>query len=606
MIQKDLTQTLSRAFLDFSAYNIQRRAIPDSRDGLKWGARQLIYSQAREKLTHDKPMKKAQKTVAAAMSFCYTHGDAGAYSTLIRMAKPFVYTVPLQEVQGNYGTQMNVKDHSSMRYVEMRGSYAASQLLQDIGKETITEWEDTYDLEGKFPKVLPAKGFYPIVNGCIAIGSGMSSSIPPLNLVEMNKAIIALINDPNAPDDDIVCYPDFPTGGVILNKDFLKETMLNGHGKACIIQSVIEYNAKENSFIVKELPYATYTNTISAELTKLLNDKAYEDCGIKGFTDYSGERVDYHIHLTPKANKEKVLQLLYEKTSLRSFFSINITMLDNGVVPKRFTLREMFLSYINHQRVVYRRGFEYDKRKALHRIMILDGYLIVAARIEDAISLIKGSKDKSEAKTALMAAFNLNEEQADAVLKLTLSRIASMELDKFIKERESLLDLVKELDGILGDEKKIDERIIADIRAFESTHKKSRRTVLTNVEKNITVEKMVYFDKTGHCTFKDEGDSIIILPPQQLYACVTRKGKLYRATRVPKRASQLFKIKEDDEIVSIFPMSEGFLSYKDDEDNFECVPFSVQGKPTTNLSLKNITKVCLTQDKISIADFECF
>ena len=148
-IIKNMEEVLSSAFLEYAGYNLQRRAIPDARDGLKWGARQLLHAQMLGKFTYDKPFKKAIKSVSQAMGFSYVHGDASAYGTFIRMAKPFVMNVPLQEAKGNYGTLINPNDHSASRYVEMRGSAAAAALLKDLDKDTILEWEDTYDLEGK-------------------------------------------------------------------------------------------------------------------------------------------------------------------------------------------------------------------------------------------------------------------------------------------------------------------------------------------------------------------------------------------------------------------------------------------------------------------------
>ena len=150
IIKKDIEEALSTAFLEYAGYNLQRRAIPDVRDGLKWGARQLIHAQMLGKFTYNKPFKKAIKSVSQAMGFSYVHGDASAYGTFIRMAKPFVMNIPLQEAKGNYGTLIDPDDHSAARYVEMRGSEACSYLLKDLDKNTITEWEDTYDLEGKF------------------------------------------------------------------------------------------------------------------------------------------------------------------------------------------------------------------------------------------------------------------------------------------------------------------------------------------------------------------------------------------------------------------------------------------------------------------------
>ena len=255
-IERDAQEVFEEEFLEFAGYNLQRRALPDARDGCKWGARKLIHAQMLGKLTHDKPFKKAIKSVSQAMGFSYTHGNASAYGTFIRMAKPFAYRYPLQEAKGNYGTLINPDDHSADRYVELRGSEIAALLLKNLEKDTITEWEDTYDMEGQFPKVLPAMGFWNGVNGCISIGSGMSSSLPPLNLKETNEAMIRLLWNPEISDDEILCYPDFPTGATLLNKEEVKQSLLKGNGNACKVRATIEWGAKDRCLIVKELPYS--------------------------------------------------------------------------------------------------------------------------------------------------------------------------------------------------------------------------------------------------------------------------------------------------------------------------------------------------------------
>jgi DNA gyrase/topoisomerase IV subunit A len=370
-IERDGLEVFSEEFLDFAGYNLQRRALPDSRDGLKWGARKLLHAQSLAKLTYNKPFKKAIKSVSQAMSFSYTHGDASAYGTFIRMAKPFAYRYPLQEVNGNYGTLINPNDHSASRYVELRGSKIASILLEDLEKDTIQEWEDTYDLEDKFPKVLPAKGFWNGVNGCISIGSGMSSSLPPLNLKEVNKAMIKLLWDPNINEKEIICLPDFPTGAIILNKDEVIESLINGTGSACKIRASIEWEPIEKCLIVKQMPYSTYTNTICSEIAFLMEED--EKCGIKDFVDYTGINPDLRIYLQKNASPEKIIKLLYKKTSLETFFSINMTVLDNGIYPVVMGQKQLFQSHIDHEKIIYRRGFEYDLRKIKARLHIIEG-----------------------------------------------------------------------------------------------------------------------------------------------------------------------------------------------------------------------------------------
>lgn len=473
-----MEEVLSTSFLTFAGYNLQRRAIPDARDGLKWGARQLLHAQMLGGFTYNKPFKKAIKSVSQAMGFSYVHGDASAYGTFIRMGKPFSYRYPLQEVNGNYGTLINPDDHSASRYVEMRGSRLASLLLADLNKDTITEWEETYDLEGKFPRVLPSKGFYGIVNGCISIGSGMSCSIPAFNLKEVNEALIKLINNRDISFDEIVCYPDFPTGGIILNKDEVKESLLNGTGAACKIRAEVEYDSEERCFIVREMPYSTFTNTICKELAILLEDNP--NCGIKDFVDYTGIKPDLRIYLVKNANPEKVLKNLYKNTSLQTHYSINMVMLDEGTTPKIFGWREALQSHIDHEKIVYRRSFQYDLEKINHRIHIINGLLICLAKIEEVIQVIKNAPSSSVASQNLQKNFKLDEEQTKAVLDMKLARLARLEVDKLVNEKEELDKEANRINNILNDEGKFNQELIHGWQEVANKFGDTRRTKIMN------------------------------------------------------------------------------------------------------------------------------
>ena len=364
------------------------------------------------KLTHDKPFKKAIKSVSQAMGFSYTHGNASAYGTFIRMAKPFAYRYPLQEAKGNYGTLINPDDHSADRYVELRGSEIAALLLKNLEKDTITEWEDTYDMEGQFPKVLPAMGFWNGVNGCISIGSGMSSSLPPLNLKETNEAMIRLLWNPEISDDEILCYPDFPTGATLLNKEEVKQSLLKGNGNACKVRATIEWDARDRCLIVKELPYSVYTNTICNELATLMDEN--ENCGIKDFCDYTKQKPDLRIYLQKNATPDKVLKLLYKETSLQSYFSINMTVLDMGITPVVMNQRQLFQAHLDHERLVYRRSFEFDLNKICARLHIIEGLLKAIDAIDEVIHTIKASASTAAASIALQKLLSIDEIQAKA------------------------------------------------------------------------------------------------------------------------------------------------------------------------------------------------
>lgn len=479
-IIKNMEEVLSSAFLEYAGYNLQRRAIPDARDGLKWGARQLLHAQMLGKFTYDKPFKKAIKSVSQAMGFSYVHGDASAYGTFIRMAKPFVMNVPLQETKGNYGTLINPDDHSASRYVEMRGSAAAAVLLKDLDKDTILEWEDTYDLEGKFPKVLPAKGFWNLVNGCISIGSGMSCSIPPLNLKETNEALIKLLWNPNISDEELIVFPDFPTKATILNRDEVFNSLKNGTGFACKIQARVEWDDVERCFIVKELPYSTYTNTICKELAGIINEEP--EVGIIDVADYTGTEPDLRIYLKKTANPDKVLQYLYKNTSLENYFSINMTVLDKGIIPKVMGQRELFQAHLDHEELVYRRSFEFDLKKIKARIHIIEGLLKAYDIIDEVVQTIKTSASSAAANEALHNLLGIDEVQAKAILDLKLSKLSKLDIRKLCNEKSDLENEAARIKAILNDINLLKKEIEKGLREVAEKFGYERRTKILNIE----------------------------------------------------------------------------------------------------------------------------
>ena len=499
-IERDAQEVFEEEFLEFAGYNLQRRALPDARDGCKWGARKLIHAQMLGKLTHDKPFKKAIKSVSQAMGFSYTHGNASAYGTFIRMAKPFAYRYPLQEAKGNYGTLINPDDHSADRYVELRGSEIAALLLKNLEKDTITEWEDTYDMEGQFPKVLPAMGFWNGVNGCISIGSGMSSSLPPLNLKETNEAMIRLLWNPEISDDEILCYPDFPTGATLLNKEEVKQSLLKGNGSACKVRATIEWDAKDRCLIVKELPYSVYTNTICNELAALMDEN--ENCGIKDFCDYTKQKPDLRIYLQKSATPDKVLKLLYKETSLQSYFSINMTVLDMGITPVVMNQRQLFQAHLDHECLVYRRSFEFDLSKIRARLHVIEGLLKAIDAIDEVIHTIKASASTATASIALQKLLSIDEIQAKAILDIKLSRLAHLEVNKLVDEKAKLEPEKAHIEAILSDETLLKKEIEKGLRAVATKFGDARRTRILDLssdsEGEIIEEKSLIVNLTNY------------------------------------------------------------------------------------------------------------
>ena len=469
----DLKNTVEESFARYAGNVILDRAICDVRDMLKPSARMLMYSQLHiTKNTSSKSFVKSARVVGDCLGHYYTHGDGSCYSTYMRMAKPFAMRYPLEDCQGNSGTITETGDEAHMRYTELRMSKLGDQLFFDIDKETIQEWYDNFDETDKYPKVLPSKGFYNIVNGSTGIGVSLSASIPQFNIKDINNALIELIDNPNY---EIDILPDFATGGILINPNEVKESLKTGTGFACKLRSVVEFDSKERAFIVKELPYGVYTNTISEQITKLVENNP--DCGIDHINDGSSKVPDYMIYLTKKANPDKVLKLLYKETSLQSYFTINMNVLvDNGKKPKTLGLKEMLQAHINHEREVYRRGFEYDLRKIENRIHIIDGLLICLARIDEVVSTIKSSTSTAAASIALQQNFLLDAEQAKAVLDMKLSRLAHLEVKKLEDERTELIGKAEEIHKILNNEELFKEELKNGWREVSKKFGDDRRT----------------------------------------------------------------------------------------------------------------------------------
>lgn len=446
----ELKQIVEESFTQYTGAVLQSRALVDVRDGLKPSARQIFYSMRLHKLTSDKPYKKTANAVGMAMADFYIHGDSSCEGVIMRAGQPFAMRYPLIDVKGSAGTLIESGNWAAMRYTESRLSKASDLLFEDIDKDTIDEWRDSYDNTKQYPNVLPTKGFYNIVNGTQGIGVGMASSVPQYNIKDVNNALIHLIDNPNCTFDEIYCAPDFATGAILYNENEVKQSMKNGEGFACKLRSVVEFDKKERCFIVTEIPYGVYTNTICGQLDEILEGE--NNPGIERYNDLTGKTPLIKIYLTAKANPDKVLRYLYKETSLQSYFGINFTMLDMGRFPKVFTWKQMLQAHIDHEKIVYRRGFEYDLKKIEHRIHIIDGLLICLAQIEEVVQTIKTSASTAAASTALQEKFLLDETQAKAVLDMKLSRLAHLEVKKLENERETLLIEANHLKEILNNE----------------------------------------------------------------------------------------------------------------------------------------------------------
>lgn len=473
-----LTPVIKDSFLQFSGAVLQSRALMDARDCIKPSARQIFYCLYTDKFVHSKPFQKTLKAIGSAFRM-YIHGDSSCEGVIMRAGQPFAMRYPLIEVEGSYGTLLSAGSWAAPRYTSARLSPIAEYLFKDIDKNVIKEWRDNYDNTEQYPMVLPSKGFFNLVNGGYGIGVGASGSLPQYNLKELNEALITLLNNPDASFDEIYCAPDFATGAILVNADEVKESHKNGRGAACKLRSVVEWNSKERCFEVKEIPYMLYTETICKELEEIINGE--NNPGIERFNDLTGKTVYIKIYLTKQANPDKVLKFLYKNTSLQSYYSINMTMLENGRYPRVYTWKELLQAHIDHEKEVYRLGFEFDLNKINKRLHIIDGLLKAINIIDEVVKAIKASTSTTAASIALQKLLEIDAEQAKAILDIKLSKLAHLEVNKLMDEQNKLLIEKERIEKILNNEALLKKEIELGLREVANKFGDERRTKILNL-----------------------------------------------------------------------------------------------------------------------------
>lgn len=495
----DMKDIIEQSFIQYAGAVLQSRALVDVRDCIKPSARQIEYCLFTDKFLPNKPFKKTMKALGSVVRL-YIHGDTSAVGIMMRYGQAFAMRYPLTQIEGNAGNLQKSGNWSAPRYTATRLSDISTLLFQGIKKETIDEWLDNYDNTEKYPIVLPSKGYYNIVNGTSGIGVGASSSIPQFNLRDVNKAMETLLLNPNASFEEIYCPVDFATGGYLINEDEVKESLKNGTGKACKIRAKIDYEPKENTLVVSEMPYGVYTETICGQLEALLEDE--DNPGIDRFNDLTGVNANIKIYLKKGANVNKVIKTLYKVTSLQSHYGINMTMLRDGRFPETFTWKEALQAHIDHEKDVYRKEFEFDLRKIAEKVHIYDGFLICLASIDEVVATIKGSSSTADAKSKLMAKFLLDEVQAAAVLDMKLARLARLEVEKIKQEREELLKEKQRIETILNDTDLFNQQLI---NGWRETSKKFGDDYRTKII------KIVEDDEEDESNLPNAEDCIVIL-----------------------------------------------------------------------------------------------
>ncbi|MBO0768539.1 MAG: DNA gyrase subunit A [Solirubrobacterales bacterium] len=496
---RGLEEEMRSAYLDYAMSVIVGRALPDVRDGLKPVQKRVLFAMNEMGLApspgrNPKHVKCAQ-IVGKVMGEYHPHGDSAIYDTLVRQAQDFSMRAPLVDPHGNFGN-IDGWPAAAMRYTEARLSKLATEMLRDIDKDTV-DFVPTYDGNAQEPVVLPSRFPNLLVNGSAGIAVGMATNIPPHNLKEIVAATVAYIDNPAITVDELMTHvkgPDFPTAGLILGRDGIRDAYETGRGRVRMQgRAHIEpVGQGKEAIVVTELPYQVRKGGDGGLIEKIkdlvLDKKIPEITDLNDESDRNGMRIV--IELKRDAIPKVVLNKLYKHTSLQSTFGVNMVALVDGT-PRTLSLREALAQYVDHQRDVIVRRTKYELKKAEERAHILEGLLIAQANIEEVIALIRASRDPESARTALTEKFELTVIQAQAILQLTLSRLTALEVDKLKAEHAELLEKIKYYREILGDEQKVLGIIKEELAEIAQAHGDERRTEITHAEGEIDLEELI-------------------------------------------------------------------------------------------------------------------
>ena len=494
---RELEQEMRSSFLDYAMSVIVARALPDVRDGLKPVHRRVLYAMHEAGLQPNRPRLKCARVVGDVMGAYHPHGDAAIYDTLVRMAQPFSLRYPLVDGQGNFG---NIDDYpaAAMRYTECRLTRLATELLRDIDADTV-DFEPNYDESRRQPVVLPARFPNLLVNGSAGIAVGMATNIPSHNLREVVDALVALIDDPAIDVDRLTRHikgPDFPTGGIILGREGIREAYRSGRGRIVMRARahVEELRGGKTAIIINELPFGVKKGGDAGVIMKiadLVNDKVLPEISdVKDLSDKTGMRIQ--VELKREAIPQVVLNKLYKHTALQTTFGYNAVALVDGV-PRTLALRDLLGHYLDFQRGVVTRRSKYELRKAEARAHVLRGYVIALDNLDAVIELIRNAADADAAREGLMREFDLSEIQAQAILDLRLRALTALERKRVEDEHTDLQERIAELREILGDESRIDGLIREELLEIKEIYGRNddRRTEIVAAEGELELEDLI-------------------------------------------------------------------------------------------------------------------
>ena len=491
-LPRDIVDEMKESYLNYSMSVIVSRALPDVRDGLKPVHRRILYGMSELGSSWNRPYKKSARIVGDVLGKYHPHGDSSVYDALVRMAQDFSMRYELVDGQGNFGS-IDGDNAAAMRYTESRMTKLSSEMLKDLDKDTV-DWDLNFDETLKEPSVLPSAVPTLLVNGSEGIAVGMATKIPPHNLSEIIDGLVALIDNDSIDAEGLMSHikgPDFPTAGLILGVDGLKEAYSTGRGKIKMrARAHIETNKKgRNSIVVTEVPYQTNKASLVEKIADLVRDKKV--VGISDLRDESDkDGIRVVIETKRDAVPEVILNQLYKHTQLQDTFGIILLALVDGI-PKIMPLKTVLNHFIEFRHEVVVKRTEFELKEAEARAHILEGLKIALDNIDDIIKIIRGSKDPAQAKEGLMNSFNLSELQSQAILDMRLQKLTGLEVDKVVAEYKELIQIISNLKSVLENKSKRMEIIKTELLDIKDLYGDERRTEIVPVDTDFSMEDMI-------------------------------------------------------------------------------------------------------------------
>ena len=479
ILHQTMEDVMHSSMIPYSEHVILERALPRVEDGLKPVQRRILYVMYEQGLTPDKPFKKSANIVGETMAKYHPHGDSSIYDTMVRMAQDFVMRAPLVDGHGNFGS-IDGDSAAAFRYTEARMAPLALELLRDIEKDTV-KWSLNFDDTRKEPDILPGRFPNLLVNGATGIAVGLATNIPTHNLAEVIDGVVAQIDNPRITLDEMLKYikgPDFPTGGLIVNGEAIKDAYTNGSGKLTMRAKISVENGTNGKklIVIHELPYQVNKAAMLVEIMKMVNEKKGPLTAISDIRDESDrEGLRAVIEVKKDGDIDKILTYLYKYSNLQKTFGVNMVAIADGK-PKQMGLLEITKCYIEYQKEVERKRVRHDLESARQREEILSGLMIAIQNIDKVIKIIRSSPNVRTAKERLRETFDLTDRQATAILEMRLQRLTGLEIESLKKELNEVRALIAELESILNSKAKLNAVIKKNLLDIKRKFKSPRKT----------------------------------------------------------------------------------------------------------------------------------